>query len=79
LGRGYAQTEVHTNICTRIPFFGDGEDFHMLVEVCAGGPALGNTRFASRWTASYAKALLVTTYGVPPMFALVGMGNTAPA
>src|SRR5580658_2368307 len=42
-------------------------------------PRLGNPGFAWRWTAYCAKALLVTTYGVPPMFALFGMGNTAPA
>src|SRR5580692_1330023 len=42
-------------------------------------PRLGNPGFAWRWTAYCAKALLVTTYGVPPMFALFGMGNTAHA
>jgi hypothetical protein len=36
----------------RIPFFGDDEDFHMLVEVYAGVRRLTTQGFGWRWDAS---------------------------
>jgi len=53
--------EVHTNIRLRIPFFGDEEDFHRSSRCARAARRLSIPRFAWRWTADYAKALLVST------------------
>ena|ERR1700733_3536799 len=51
----------------------------MPVKMCAAGRAGSQAGVPAGSRAEDAKALLATTYGVPPMFALARMGNTAPA
>jgi hypothetical protein len=41
------RAEVHTDIRMRIPFFGDDEDFHMLIEMYLGVRRLSTLGF--RW------------------------------
>jgi hypothetical protein len=70
--RAYNYSEAHTKLWSRRRFPHAGRD-------ARGQPRLSKVRFGWRWTTSYAKALLVPAYHVPPMARSFGIGNTAPA
>jgi hypothetical protein len=42
------RAEVHTDIRMRIPFFGNDEDFHMLIEMYLGVRRLSTLGFGLR-------------------------------